>query len=199
VTVLAEEIAIIRLRERHKQVPKQDIPKEPYYGGRNDFVPTGLLVFEIYDSYAYRPILQDTKKRRIEDSINSILIEWVHKAGRSRIGRRLAEEARKRHEEQERIRRQQELERQRRLQELQARQKVEQDRVDGLLAQVDSWKKSQDLRSYIEAVERFLIQRDGIIADGSEAQKWLTWARQQADRFDPLAPTPASVLDERLE
>jgi hypothetical protein len=37
---------------------------------------------------------------------------------------------------------------------------------------------------------------EGQIAQGSEAEKWLTWASQQADRFDPLTKSPLSILDD---
>lgn len=191
VEMLGEMITDIRLRERYKQVPRKDASKDPF-GPSCDCVPLGLFVLDTGYVNSTNFICQDTPKQRIEDAINKILIDWVQEAGKVRINRR-------RTEEEERIRRQQVLDRQRRQQELQARQKAEQDRLDGLLARAASWKQSKDLRDYVDAVERFVIKRDGAIDEGSEAQKWLTWARQQADRFDPLVPKPPSVLDERIE
>jgi len=43
-----------------------------------------------------------------------------------------------------------------------------------------------------------LLKRDGAIAIDGEAAAYLRWAHQQADRLDPLRPSPSSVLDERI-
>jgi hypothetical protein len=59
-----------------------------------------------------------------------------------------------------------------------------------------AWRKDRDLRAYIQAVEERAIREHGRIEEGSELDCWLKWARQQADRLDPLTPSPPSILDE---
>ena len=41
-------------------------------------------------------------------------------------------------------------------------------------------------------------ERDGKYSPIEVAQ-WLDWATQQADRLDPLRPSPPSILDEKIE
>jgi len=143
--------------------------------------------------------LRDTpKRRRIEDGLNDLIIGFVKKAGDLRIQRRREEEARKRREEEERIRRQKEEELRQKREALQKRQKAEQVRVDELVDHAQAWRKSQLIRDYLGAVCDTLLERDGAIAIDGEAAAYLRWARQQADRLDPLRPSPPSVLDERI-
>ncbi len=51
------------------------------------------------------------------------------------------------------------------------------------------------MRKLIEAV-RAAHTAEGPVEPGSELAKWIEWAHQQADRLDPLCPSPPSILDE---
>ena len=68
-------------------------------------------------------------------------------------------------------------------------------RVQQLNREVDDWVRSRQIREYAEAVRAYLVERDGQIAEEGQAEAWLAWALEQADRFDPLSPSPHSVLD----
>jgi hypothetical protein len=57
-----------------------------------------------------------------------------------------------------------------------------------LRQQARCWKEADDLRRFTDAVEL-----------GSEIAQWLDWATQQADRLDPLRPSPPSILEEKIE
>jgi hypothetical protein len=72
----------------------------------------------------------------------------------------------------------------------------EKSRIQTLEMDAANWLKSQQIKSYVEAVGNLVIQNEGEIAQGSEAEKWLIWAKEQADRFDPLTKSPRSILDE---
>jgi hypothetical protein len=195
-----EKVATLRLRERYKQQPHKPDPKDSWDRWKKiDCIPTGRLLLEDGPSAYGKPYCADTEKRnRIEDAINGLLISFVESAGRIRIRRRDEAEAQKRREEVERIRREREAELRRRREELQKRQQAEQARVDQLLAEADGWRSSRVLRAYIRTVESTVRRRDGMIEDGSELDQWLTWARCQADRLDPLVESPPSILDETI-
>jgi hypothetical protein len=47
--------------------------------------------------------------------------------------------------------------------------------------------------------EDFAKRQAGTIDPDSEFAAWLEWAHQQADRLDPLAESPPSILDEDIE
>lgn len=196
VSFCGELITPIRLRERSKQEKRTPPPNKIWDRPKYDFIPTGRLVLDTGDGE--KVLCQDTEKgRRIEDGINGLIIQWVYEAGRKRMQRRGAEEVMRRNQEEERQRQEREVELQRRRQELLERQKIEEDRVKELIADAEAWHGSQVLREYIGAVEKSVLDRDGDIGEGGEAAQWLKWARQQADRIDPLTPNPPSIIDER--
>jgi hypothetical protein len=195
-----EKVATPRLRERYKQRPHKPDPKDPWSGWKKvDYVPTGMLILDAGPSAYGGPYCRDTeRKHRIEDAINGLIVSFVHSAGRARIRRREEAEARKRHEEEERIRRQREAELRRRREELKRKQQEEQGRVDQLLDEAASWRQSRVLRAYIQTVEATARRNRDPIEDGSGFDEWLKWARRQAERLDPLVPSPPSILDERI-
>lgn len=194
-----EEVSVIRLREKHNQVRVPPEKKEYAWECDTELQPSGLLLLDQGPSYFDSIKLRDTpKRRRIEDGLNDLIIGFVKKAGDLRIQRRREEEARKRREEEERIRRQKEEELRQKREALQKRQKAEQARVDELVDHAQAWRKSQLIRDYLGAVCDMLLKRDGAIAINGEAAAYLRWAHQQADRLDPLRPSPSSVLDERI-
>jgi hypothetical protein len=175
VSFAGEVVATIRLREKHTQTRP---------GG--DLIPTGRIMLDSGSS-TYGPVycIDTEEGKRIEDAINDLIIRWVKEAGKARIARREEEEECQREAEEERIRREREAER-----------RAEQSRVDRLIADADAWQKSQTLRAYIQAVEERAIREHGRIEEGSEPDCWLKWAHRQADRLDPLTPSPPSIIDE---
>lgn len=48
----------------------------------------------------------------------------------------------------------------------------------------------------MEALRAIHGERDGKGVEEGEADRWMKWALEQADRADPLSPSPYSVLDE---
>ena len=116
----------------------------------------------------------------------------IELAGHAR--ERQVEEERQKQEAQERERRRQEEARLR--VEKRQRIKAERTRVDLLLAEAKDWKRSRDLREYIEAKRQKHLRDGETIEPGSDLARWLEWANQQADRLDPLTESPPSILDE---
>lgn len=85
-------------------------------------------------------------------------------------------------EQEERLRREAERRRQeeaqKRQEELARREALEQETIN--------WAKAQQLRAYLAALKDMLIAKHGEIQQGSQADQWLVWAHQHADRLDPL-------------
>ena len=66
------------------------------------------------------------------------------------------------------------------------RQEEVANRLD-LEQQVAWWVKSQNFRAYLKAVEQEAVQREISIAPEAPLGRWPAWAREHADRLDPLA------------
>jgi hypothetical protein len=153
--------------------------KHPWMYSRQeyDYSPNGVLSLRIKNdgSLNTRKTWSDGRRQRLEDCLNSFVgglikaaIAIKHlRAERERWEREWQEQRRKR-EEAERIRRE------------------EEEKLKDLDEEVESWHRSQKIRSYIEAVNKWAIQKYGEIKPDSELQRWLTWATRQADRLDPL-------------
>jgi hypothetical protein len=200
VVLCGEQVALIRLRERYRQVKRPKNHKKLFWC-RYDYIPTGRLT--LGSSRSTTVYAQDSESEKlIEPRLNEVIIGWVEEAGRVRFARRKAEEERHRKEEEERLRRERVAAETRRRAEEEARKKAERERVERLIGEARSWNESRLLREYIGEVHRRLIERHGVIEEGSEAAHWLAWAGEQADRLDPFVQGPHSVLDEsrtRLE
>ncbi len=191
-----ETVSVIRLREKHRRVRVPKAERE-FQWKESEMQPTGLLVLDDGTADHDGVLLQDTKKKhRIEDGLNDLVLGFIRQAGHARIDRRLAEAAQRREEEVARVQREQEEALRRRREAFAERQHAEQSRVDELLDHAAAWRQCEMVRDYLAAVTDMLLERDGSIALDGEAADYLKWAHQQADRLDPLRPSPPSVLDE---
>lgn len=197
VFLAGEEVHGIRLRERNRQVR---LPPDPNrtWGPNTELQPTGMLLFDKGPSYFGSVLLSDTPKRPLESGLGEMIMQLIQEVGRERIRRRQEEEARKRREEEDRIRRQQEEELRKRRDDLKRRQHDEQIRLDALVRDANAWQQSRTIRRYLHAIETMLIERDGAIPTQGQVAEYLAWAQHQADRMDPLKPSPPSVLDEHM-
>jgi len=151
------------------------------------YCPSGMLAIGNYGT--------DDETHRLEDTLNTVVIVIIQHAGRSRFWRRESQARISRIQEQQRIREEREGELLLRGPELQQRQAVERSRLDRLMQGAKAWHDSEILRGYIDAAEKTFVQRHGPVDPASEFGQWLVWASQQADRMDPLMPSPPSILD----
>lgn len=199
VIIAGEQVGCLRLRERYNQHRAEKKPGERYSYDRMTYTPNGMLVLESGMSYLGSAYCQDTaQKYRLEDRLDRVLVNFIKEAGLIRIRRRKEEAARlqREAEEKERIKREAEL--QRRREELRLKQKQEQDRIDELMRNVDGWRQSQDIHTFLEAAKQFILQRDGKLPETGQNAEYFIWAEKQADRCDPFKPSPHSVLDESI-
>jgi hypothetical protein len=160
--------------------------------------PSGRLVLKIDAGGAYwlggaRHTWKDTDKSKLETRLNSFVAGLIEVAARIK---QHEEEQQKRQEaaRQEEARRQEQA---RQLAEKRKLFKAEQARVELLLEQADNWRSSKLVRELVEAV-RVAHSENGTREVGPDTVSWMRWALEQADRLDPLRPSPPSILDEKL-
>jgi hypothetical protein len=167
-------------RTDRKLTAVQTKEKERYpwmYSREYDYSPNGILSLRIKNDNALntRKTWSDGRRQRLEECLNSFVggliktaIAIKHLRAERERRERERQEERRQWEESERIRRE------------------EEEKMKVLDREVASWQRSQKIRSYIEAVKKWAIQKYGEIKPDSELQRWLTWATRQADRLDPL-------------
>ncbi len=166
----------IRIREGVHRFDKPGAER-PYSWYRYNYVPNGVLTFHVLNEWGSTRKYSDSTRSRLEDKtelvINGIREEYA------RIKRdeeeRLAREMVQRFEARAEAARERER--------LEARQ-----RVESLLADVDAWHRSQQIRAYLSSFRATLEKWSGPINPKSEAAKWLRWANRYADSLDPLRP-----------
>jgi len=194
-----EEVSRLRLREKFNQVKVKPKKSElPWDWPRTELVPSGLLVLE--DDFVHSgPLAIDGKHLRIEDRLSRVIFEFIRQLGERRLARREALAAAEIAAERERTRQAQEAELARRRADLERRQNAESAEVDRLFRQAVDWERSCRLRDFLDALCNSNAGANGTVDVDSELATFLRWGFAQADRLDPLRPSPPSVLDERIE
>jgi hypothetical protein len=137
---------------------------------RYDFTPKGTLIFTIdgwTEGLQHR--WSDRKNRPLEKCLNDIIIGMVRIVVTVLIPRRL--EAVRQH--------------QLRLEEDRRRQ-IYRAKMDALNKALEGWQQSQGLRRFVAVVDEAAQRRLGTILENSPINEWLCWARDLADRIDPL-------------
>ncbi|MFA5145367.1 MAG: hypothetical protein WC723_05135 [Candidatus Omnitrophota bacterium] len=148
-----------------------------------DYIPNGKLVLRIKNTYANRSEWKDGDRKKLEDQIDSF-IEGLYAAVAKE--KELQKERDKWKEEQKKR------------DELERLKELEQERVAYLEKEAMRWQNSQIIRSYVEAATKAYTQKNGKIEPGSAFDKWKDWAKQQADRLDPLLNRPLLAKNETV-
>ncbi len=181
----------IQLREngmrRKRDMTKEKNRNRSYWGYDGyEYFPNGELKL-IVGSHAWRlndRVISDTKTKRLEDRLDEFF-EWLSIVVEElRIERLETEEKRRQSEIERRIR--EEAERQRKA-ELERRKKLEE--------QSEVFTKSQYIYDFIKEIEKQGAQLD---LDDDERQKfdrWIVWAREHADRLNPVKQVMNSILE----
>ena len=163
--------------------------------------PSGQLCFRIDPDESYywhygtgiRRKWADGAKRRLEDHLVAVLEGFLKVAALKRDAELKAAEEKRRREEAQK----QWEEQERRRAEMGEKVQTEQRRVDRLLSDAEDWRRSSLLREYIEAARMSSLAKDLSTEEQSETNAWILWALQQADRLDPLRPSPPSIVDDK--
>jgi hypothetical protein len=72
-------------------------------------------------------------------------------------------------------------------------------RVTKLVTDAENYGKSRLIRDFIAAVEHERINGNQVYTTDQNHETWMKWAKDQADRLDPLVESPPSILDQAAE
>jgi len=161
-----------------------------------EYEPTGELCFQIWNSCQnVRRGWHDTKHQTLEQMVYKFV------AGMVRVAQRERHEAEQRRIDAERHR-QEEVFRRKHLEELallKGQIEGEELRVRRLEEAASNWIRAKHIRDYVIALIEYKTKQGHKLVPKSALAKWALWAMEQADRLDPLAESPSSVLDRRRE
>ena len=173
----------IKEKVKRKEVPptpeqKRKMRSSEYYWYSKEYTyhPTGVLTLGFANSSNYKlREFNDGKIQRIETLLNKFIVGLYEYIAGARAARIQSEEMQKRHEEQ--------LQR-----EWEARRKAEEERkrVEALFQDAENWRKSENLREYIRAVQEKFNMQDLTEDQIKTLTDWVKWASTQADHLDPL-------------
>lgn len=123
--------------------------------------------------------IRDSKSEKLEERLGDILINLYEKSEQLRIDREKHEEELRRQEEEARLK-----------EELRVRKEKEIKRTIELTNQAEDYNIACQIRQYISAV----IQEGNI---DSEKEKWIEWAKNKADWYDPITALSYEYLGSR--
>jgi hypothetical protein len=177
------------LIERSRQVKPSPKPNASSPSSYNPIrlEPTGVLSIEVWNYYGGG--LQKTWRDRESAHLEEQLPRCI--AGMMRIALKERAERDKRERE--------EQARQKRIDEVRAQLKQiekEEKKIKALEREAIRWQRAERIREYIEAARRDAHQKPEL-EDRATILEWAAWAERQADRIDPLKPSPPSLLDDK--
>ena len=193
---LQGQVIAIRLAENISRTEREPTEKErqeikkygsTYLRDRYSFHHTGMLKLGILGDYRdeLQKVVSDGKQQRIEQLLNEFIVKIEAEAVRRKRDAEHHERQRLRWEEEARLRR-----------EYEEKQRKEMERFKALEEEAHNWKRAENLRAYIAAVEAKAAREDGSVALESELGQWIAWARQKADWIDPIIDVERPVDDE---
>ncbi len=168
------------LEERFQRIDHPDQKNhrlETWMRKRYQYIPTGSLFLKIvtWGVDGLQKTWSDGKTTLLETCLNDFIVGLL-KVAEAAKARRLRQEQEEHARREAQLKREEEVRKQQ--EELAKRQALEQEAAN--------WTRAQQLRTYLSAVKKLLIEKQGEIQPGSHADQWLTWAHQHANRLDPL-------------
>lgn len=163
-------------------------------------VPSGRLCLTIHDvGYWWgdkaRKNWRDTKRKALEASLDSFVKGLVKLAVQKKeYERKEAEKEQRRLE----MRRQAE-ERERQRAELKHSIQEEKKKVSQLITDAENRQKSKTVQAFIIDVEKEYSEDNNCYEPAIDYKTWVKWAQDQADRLDPITPSPPSIIDQEKE
>lgn len=188
VQLLGQPVQIV-LEERIKRTEHVPTKREGGYAPRWDYAPAGLLRLRIQEWVEgnARKTWSDGPHLRLERKLNDVVYRLIGVAD--------AKRAWERERQREELARR-EAARQRALAEQRRREEEERQRV--LERQAEDWMKSQQIRAFIDEVERRANGKGVLLTQDTELGKWVEWARRHSDRLDPLHALPPASQPVKL-
>ena len=193
---ISEEVESIKTQPEHHDLNGR------YRFGHSQFdykrVLSGRLCLTIHNTGFYwrgRRNWRDTKRQQLEYSLNSFMDGMLKIAIKKKV--HIQREKEKERERQEWLRKREE-EKRLHTEKLRMFQK-EQERVTELIVNAQDWRKSKLIRKFVMAVQEDMVSGKCHYTFEGDFDDWVAWAHEQADRLDPLTPSPQSILDEEIE
>jgi len=171
------EVFDICIEEKIRSVEKIPTPEEKkkyadswWWKPSVDYVPTGMLTLKILDFYreGLRKTWSDGKVQRVEDCLGRFLEGLRHAA--------VAQKAWKKQMEDRKLERE---EREKRNKELRRLKHIEEKKIEKLTGQVNNWITANNIHQYLDALSEKTNDVEGL-------SEWISWARQYAEKLDPL-------------
>ncbi|NVK08077.1 MAG: hypothetical protein HWD89_03425 [Tenacibaculum sp.] len=165
----------LRLAEKNKRVKRESSYGIDWY----DLVPTGNLVLR---AYTYIPLREwaDAKTKKLEDKLDDILL-WLEKKAKEDREQQIASEIWHR---QYKIQKKKEEE----FKELR-RKEIEQ--FEALYISAERYQKILYIRNYVSKLESIEKEKNTMT---DEKKKWIEWARDKADWYDPFIEKEDDLL-----
>ena len=142
-----------------------------------DYEPTGRLRLHL-DPAAIdgaRKRWSEGRRAKLEDLLNDFVVALAVVAD----GKRARTLYWQRRQEEEKARERQRLQ-------AEKHRREEEERGQALERQAESWAKAQQLRAFIDEVERRANAKCTPLAPDGELGQWIAWARRHAGRLDPF-------------
>ncbi len=163
--------------EKSRQI-KSATTSGSYTYNRVTLEPTGILSLELwnYCPERLRRAWRDSDRAKIEEQLPACI------AGMMKIA--LATRSRRDAEEKK------EQARQKRIDEVRAvleQIEKEEAKIKGLKREAIAWHRAERIRKYVAEAR----------ASAVKDAEWVVWAERQADRMDPLKPSPPSIMDDK--
>ena len=170
-------------REDHVLTKEESERKAKYSWSlvrRWDYEPAGVLQLRIKEIWGdgARKTWADGRTQRVEERLNDVIAGLI-----------VVAEAKRRHQIELKRQRQEWAEAERQRLELERQRREEAEQLKALELEAAQWARSQQLRTYIDAVEHEALARGNSPEPGGKLHGWLAWARRHADRLDPLRDT----------
>jgi hypothetical protein len=149
---------------------------------------TGRLQFRIFASEpkGARRCWTDCTHYQLQEKVGEI-VHWLFVTAAAAKKERLAREERRRHWEAEQKRKEEERRRQEEIRKAEERKRrMEEICRSHLEDNSEAWFKARCLRRFIRTCEAALGKEGGPLPAGDWQQTWLTWAREHAERLDPM-------------
>jgi hypothetical protein len=155
-----------------------------------DYEPCGVLEFHVGDDSYYHGFrsFRDGKTQTLESLLGECFAELMLDARRQRaeavVRQRKELEERKKREE---------------LEQLARVIKEEEIKVQELTLWVKGWSEARRMREFIVALEKEWVHQGLDLSPETPKGKRIVWMKEQADRLDPMIPSPPSILDRKRE
>jgi hypothetical protein len=151
---------------------------DKYSWRSRQYFPSGILTFRMWKYHRYYQKVKADGKQLIEDQLPSILA-CLELMAKTEIEKKIRQAEHKIWlEEQKILQEKQKIE-----QEIKKRKEKERKDFKKLLKQSIRWHKAQIIRVYINEMELKMSYEHSLT---EEQKRWINWAKQKADNYDPL-------------